>query len=176
MTDTGVSNKSYTDYCKLFTKTLKASINIYKGPCSAKEFDTIINSFVDTLYNKEPQQEHPFISKQDAYNFAYSVIFMITSTTNNTYVDFKQIVSYIKLPEDFLHDMYDHIINRKNILKNTIVQNSNVNNVVNQSSTEFEVIKNTNPEIGNVDNQSKCSNAQIETVINEESKNYCSIM
>lgn len=135
MSDT-VTKNSYSEYCKGFTKGLKTAINKHKGPCPAKEFDAMITEFVTNLYSNPTCSVavHPFATEQDAYNFAYSVIFTITSTTSMSYDDFKDVVKYTTLPEQFIHDMFIHIMERKNSVKKLAEQ-------VNSSATKLTEIR-----------------------------------
>ena len=134
---------SYTEYCKVFTKALKTAINKHKGPCSAKEFDNMISGFVTELYGIKPVVEHPFATEQDAYNFAYCTIFTITSTTTITIDDFKRVTGEIgtRLPEQFLQDMYTHIMERKNVIKKFADQVVASTTKMISIARDYEVIK-----------------------------------
>ncbi len=167
---------SYVEYCKVFTKRLKAAINKHTGPCSAKVFDTMITAFVTDLYSIKPALEHPFATEQDAYNFAYCVIFTITSTTNTTVDDFEHTVGDIggRLPEQFIQDMYTHIMERKNYSKKFAEQ------VVNTTGQMSEPLNNGNDDKANTVNPIKDDDA---VVIESEKKeatpaanSYCSVM
>jgi hypothetical protein len=134
---------SYTDYCKVFIKSLKTSINKHKGPCSAKEFDNMISGFVTELYGIKPVLAHPFATEQDAYNFAYCVIFTITSTTVITVDEFKRVTGEIgsRLPEQFLQDMYTHIMERKNVSKKFADQVVASTTKMLSVATDYELVK-----------------------------------
>jgi hypothetical protein len=178
---------NYADYCKVFTKGLKTAINKYKGPCSAKEFDNIIDGFVTDLYGIKPELQHPFATEQDAYNFAYCIIFTITSTTAITMDEFKRITGDVggRLPEQFLQDMYTHIMERKNSSKKLVEQVIASTTKMHQTLTDYEVIKSAN-ENGNESEKHEPDANKIKvddpTVVDSEKKvddtanSYCSIM
>lgn len=167
------SAPSYSEYCKRFIKSLKNTINKRKGPCPAKEFDAMISDFVTNLYSNPEctDSEHPFETEQDAYNFTYSVIFTITSTTSMTYDEFKNVVEYTRLPEQFIHDMYDHIMERKNNVKRIVEQvNSNATKLT-EIRNDFEIIKNAQTEEQISDN--KDTNTAS---VKNEPNTYCCVM
>lgn len=177
---------SYTEYCKVFTKGLKTSINKHKGACSAKEFDNMISGFVTELYGIKPVLAHPFATEQDAYNFTYCIIFTITSTTVITVDEFKRVTGEIgtRLPVQFLQDMYTHIMERKNGSKKLVEQviDSTVctgTNKMQQIITDFEVIKSEKAEsVENVEAvATTVDNTTVESVKKADDANsYCSIM
>lgn len=168
-----VAEISYSEYCKSFTKALKTTINKRKGPCPAKEFDAMISDFVTNLYNKPACSvvAHPFATEQDAYNFTYSVIFTITSTTSMTYDEFKNVVEYTKLPEQFIRDMYSHIMERKNSAKQHAEQANCGLFKLTEIRNEFEVIK--NEQLGDQTyNNKDIKHDSVKT----ESNSYCCVM
>lgn len=164
---------SYSEYCKNFTKALKTTINKRKGPCPAKEFDAMISEFVTNLYSKPACSvaAHPFETEQDAYNFAYSVIFTITSTTSMTYDEFKNVVEYTKLPEQFIRDMYDHIMERKNSVKRLAEQVNSSATKLTEIRNEFEIIKN-----GQSGEQISDNKETKPDGVKDESNSYCCVM
>lgn len=132
--------ENYLEYCKLFTKTLKTCMNAYKGPCTAKDFDTLIDDFVMTLYNAEAHYKHPFDSTQDAYNFAYLMIFTIT-TNHCTFDEYKQFASKINVPDQFLYDMYEYVTKQRNVAKGLLEQAKASTERMRQTLSEYEIVK-----------------------------------
>jgi hypothetical protein len=170
---------SYSEYCKVFTKGLKTAINKHKGPCSAKVFDTMISAFVTDLYNIKPVLAHPFATEQDAYNFAYCVIFTITSTTNITMDDFKHTIGDIggRVPEQFIQDMYTHIMERKNSSKKLAEQVIDSTTKMRQTLVDYEVIKSV-PEstVHAIKEGDESVVGDSEKKADDTANSYCSVM
>ena len=154
---------SYVEYCKVFTKCLKTSINNHKMKCSAKEFDSMITGFVSELYGIKLSVEHPFATEQDAYNFAYCIIFTITSTSVFTIDEFKRTIGDIgtRLPEQFIQDMYAHIMERKHNTKPAPTQVVNSSNKMPQPVNGYEAAK---------------ARAEAVNKADDSANSYCSVM
>lgn len=167
---------SYAEYCKAFTKCLKTVINTHKGPCSAKEFDSMISGFVTELYGIKPVLEHPFTTEQDAYNFAYCIILTVTSTTVITMDEFKNITGDIgaRLPEQFIQDMYTHIMERKNSSKKLAEQVIASTTKMRQTLVDYEVIKSV-PE-STVNAIKEGDESVVADKKADDANSYCSVM